>query len=86
MAGVSYPVRIPRPIPPGARKVLRLAVAILAVEVVVVGVALGAWLPLSEALAAVLIVELAFVAVWGLALRRITKARFGVALPRLERE
>lgn len=86
MAAVTAPGRTPREIPLGTRKILRIGVAILAVEVVVVGAATGILLPLEQALAAALVVDLVFVAAWGLALRRLTKARFGVAVPRLERE
>ncbi len=63
-----------------------IAYTILAVEVVVVGAVFGTLLPLDKALVAVLVIEFVFVAVWSVVLRRITKARFGVALPRLDRE
>ncbi len=85
MVGATYPVRISTPIPPGARRTLRIGVAVLAGEVAVVGAVLGLLLPLNYALAAGVIVELAFVAAWGAALRHVTRARFGVALPRLDR-
>ncbi len=85
MVGGTFPVHISTPIPPGARRALRIGVAVLVVEVAVGGAVLGLLLPLNYALAAGVVVELAFVAAWSLALRHITRARFGVALPRLDR-
>ncbi len=67
--------------PPGARRSVRIAVAILVLQVVIIGALAGWCLPLSEALLVTFLLELAGAVIWFVAVRWFLFRRFGIVLP-----
>ncbi len=66
---------------PGAKRALRVAMFVLALQVVVIGAFAGWYLPLSAALVVVFFLELAGAVTWFLAVRWYLLKRFGIVLP-----